>query len=250
MIETMFVKHSARGLIHLLCLAVGASLLANQDKPISVANRLEVPVPMGPIELEAVLGRLSTLTQKPLGAEIVIPFESMRERPADRDWLLDLTGLSMDQALARLAQLEYEGPVRNYYASSANGVWHFGPVSFRNNRQIALNAQIRPANLRAASTQEAIYAFERLYDSSYPQPPALRVMPDRVRQLTQRGFSVDRPVAIGRDILDDLILQQGAASWFAEYLNASGQGGFGLRFIGFDRWSLAAPPASLVHKSK
>lgn len=216
-----------------LWVAVVVAGVAFVDRPVvgqagSASPRAHGPfltVPARPQDLFAALQRLAAANRTALGIEVVGEPTGPGARAVQgaSSKVLDLTGLSVREALGLMLGSRIEGPVPSYEWAEDRGVTHVRPSLFRNNRQVALN-RIVSVDLRAEGVLDALHAVRRLIDSNVPE--ASPRPPSRASASVRQHL--DRPIAFAlqdvpiRQVLDEIVRAQGASSWTAEYQDVAG----------------------------
>jgi hypothetical protein len=143
----------------LLLFSVGAAVFAQQSPvpsspPRPPTVRVMLDWPPTPEGIRLAIGRLSVTQRTPVGVELVT--EALSKSPRDRatavtrpsDFASDLTGLSVGEALSKIANLRVSGPVSTYQTVLDGGIIHFRPAAFQNNREVALNRVIEHVSPR------------------------------------------------------------------------------------------------------
>jgi hypothetical protein len=212
------------------------------------AKRIRVPLKPTGADFNSVVARLTTVSRVPLGFETVRTAKpvgtggSFRDGQPSLSHALDVTDLPVAEALVKITDLEVDGPVHRYEWTTDADVFHVRPVSFRNNRTVALNRPFTAVELHVSNVLDALYAVHRLFDSTYSteaRPPAH--LPERLRSQYYSPISLSLRNTSGRAVLDAIIRAHGAISWTAEYSTVDGRyTGLKLSLLGFDNWTVSA----------
>ena len=203
-------------------------------------------------DLIAVLTQISARSRSPFALEIVLGSGGVVSRTAQAtvpnrpgEFVYDLTGLAVEEAMRKVADLTAAGNSRviPYEWSFDGGVHHFRPRQFRNNTGVALNRRIAHFEANPTDVHAALMDVHRVFQPQYPSRPtqAPQRMPERLRHLFERPLTIALDNTTVRGILDEMVRQHGATSWLAEYSDVTGSyKGLRLSFIGFDGWQVSA----------
>ena len=110
--------------------------------------------------LKATLERLSIAHRTAMGVELVFqpgqPRDPSKSKP-HLEFALDLSALSIAEALNKISGYKVEGPIASYTWSSDAGIVHFRPLSFVNNRDTVLNHVVSTFDCSTSNILEALY---------------------------------------------------------------------------------------------
>jgi hypothetical protein len=96
--------------------------------------------------------------------------------------------------------------------------------------------------MSVTNIDSALAEVHRLLDPGFAIRPSDRTIPDRLKGIIDKPMAISlRDVAV-RDVLDEIVRQNGNASWRAVYADASGAyPQLLLEILGFDGWGVQMP---------
>ena len=189
--------------------------------------------------LRSALSDLSIVNRLPFGWEVIEPPDAPRAspNPAPGGQFYDLTGLSIEAALDKIV-----GFLPAYAWTKDAGVYHVRPKTFRDAPDVALNRPVDRLEASLANVDEALAAVHRLLDPSYTFRGSQASPPDRLKAFLDKPMTLALQHVTVRDVLDEIVRQNGDASWEATYADATGAyPRLTLDLVGFDGWSVGMP---------
>jgi hypothetical protein len=205
-------------------------------------GRLVLTLPATGQSLLLALRQVSQQLRCPMGADVVIGTDESRDVIALGEIGLDLSSLSLDDAMNRLVSVRISGQVQNCEWSRDNGIVHVRPKDFRNARAVMTNRVVERFDFDGG-VQDAALAILRIFDSTYPSRSTAqkKPIPERVKPFLQLPMSVHEVQASVRSLLDAFVLRQRSMSWFVEYRSSTGTyPNVRVGFMGFDGWDVRA----------
>jgi hypothetical protein len=202
------------------------------------ARVIRLPLPATTAGLRSVLSGLGISNHVPFGWEVIEPPGApVSGNPSPGGDFYDLTGLAIPQALDKLV-----GFLPAYTWTLDAGVYHVRPKSFQQNRAVALNRRVDRVEMSVTNVDSALAEVHRLLDPGFAIRPSDRTIPDRLKGIIDKPMAISlRDVAV-RDVLDEIVRQNGNASWRAVYADASGAyPQLLLEILGFDGWGVQMP---------